>query len=170
MDSIEQIALTLLILVSIIFPLTTFVHELGHALLSLFLFKEPVEIRLGKPTTKSGFKIGKLTIKVQPISGWVGYTDFKIPKDMNNSIQHASVLLFGPIFSFMLSLVCYILVAYLNLGSIPTFLIKLITQAAFVQFIITLLPIKYPSFFGSYKGMASDGYQLMQLIMRRANS
>lgn len=170
MDCIEHIALTLLLLVSIIFPLTTFVHELGHALLALFLFKEPVEIRLGKPTTKSRFKLGKLTIKIQPISGWVGFTDFKIPKEMNNSIQHAIVLLSGPIFSFMLSLICFILEAYLDLGAIPSFFLKTITNAAFAQFVMTIVPIKYPSFLGAYKSMASDGFQLMQLILKRANS
>ncbi|MFD1739269.1 site-2 protease family protein [Bacillus salitolerans] len=166
MDSYVQFTITFLLFVSLILPLTTFVHELGHALTALLLFKEPVGIRLGNSIKGSGFKVGKLTIKIQPLSGFVGFVDYPIPKDKNNSVLHALILIAGPVFSFTLCLFSYMLITFLDFQFIINYLLKSIMNASLAQFIFTIIPIRYPSLFGSYRGMPSDGYRVMKLMMK----
>ncbi|MDL4839910.1 M50 family metallopeptidase [Aquibacillus rhizosphaerae] len=169
MDSYIQFTITFLLFVSLILPLTTLVHELGHALTALILFKEPVGVRLGSSFKGTGFKVGKLTFKIQPLSGWVGFVEYNIPKGKNNIVSNAMIMIAGPFFSFILGLICYISITFSDSQYIIIFLLKSIMNASLVQFIITILPIKYPSFLRAYKGMPSDGYRVMKLIMSRDN-
>jgi len=36
--------------------------------------------------------------------------------------------------------------------------------ANFTQFFFTFIPMKYPSLFGAYSGMPSDGYQVLKIL------
>ncbi|WP_214481878.1 M50 family metallopeptidase [Bacillus sp. SM2101] len=167
MDGYIQFAVIFLLFITLILPFTTFIHELGHALPALLISKDPVEIRLGKSDKGTGITFGRLTIKIQPLSGWLGFAFFHIPKHKSMSVHHALVLLSGPLFSFMLSLFCYVLYTFLDFNSISSFLIKSIMHASLGQFILTIFPIKYPSFLWGYGGMPSDGYRVLKLLMNR---
>ncbi len=160
-------ALTFLLFVAIILPFTTFIHELGHAIAASKLLKVPVEIRLGNQFKGNGVTIGRITIKVQPLSGWVGFCSYNISPAKVNKATDIAIILGGPLSSLLLSCICFLLISYVSFPMVITYLMKSIMNAALVQFVITIIPIKYPAFFGSYSGISSDGYRVTKLLLRR---
>ncbi|WP_456279399.1 site-2 protease family protein [Bacillus sp. AK128] len=127
-------------------PFTTFVHELGHALVASKLLKVPVEIRLGKKFKGNGFTVGRLTIKVQPLSGWVGFFSYNVSAEKGNKAKSIAIFLAGPFSSLLLCCICFLLISYVSFPTVVNFIMKAIMNAALAQFVITITPIRYPSF------------------------
>ncbi|WP_176555734.1 M50 family metallopeptidase [Virgibacillus ndiopensis] len=150
--------------VALILPFTTFVHELGHSLVASRLLKVPVEIRLGKRFEGRGLTFGRLTLKIQPLSGWVGFFSYDVSSEKESRINNIFIFLAGPISSLILCSTCFVLIYYVNFPSIFDYLMKAVANAALAQFVITIIPIKYPSFFGAYNGISSDGYKVIKLF------
>ena len=149
---------------AVILPFTTLVHELGHALVTIQLLKVPVEIRLGKTFKGEGLSFGKLTIKIQFMSGWVGFFRYNDADKNANRTRSILILLAGPISSLLLGCTCFVLYSYLELTMIIQYILKAIMNAALAQFLLTIIPIKYPSIFGAYNGLTSDGYKILRLM------
>ncbi|WP_456279404.1 site-2 protease family protein [Bacillus sp. AK128] len=147
--------------------MTTFVHELGHAVVASKLLKVPVEIRLGKKFKGNGLTIGRLTVKVQAVSGWVGFFSYNVPPEKVNRAHNIAIFLAGPFSSLLLCCICFLLISYVSFPTAINFFMKSVMNAALVQFIITTIPIRYPSFFGAYRGISSDGYRVVKLLQRR---
>ncbi|WP_226665279.1 M50 family metallopeptidase [Metabacillus litoralis] len=159
--------LTFLLFIAFILPLTTFVHELGHAITASTLLKAPVKIRLGTQYKGNGFTLGKINIKIQPLSGWVGFFKHDVPSDKVSKNSNLLIYLAGPIFSLLLFSICLITTSTLNFPTILDHLIKHISNASLLQFFITIVPLKYPAFLGSYSGTYSDGYRILKLLQPR---
>nr|WP_239589341.1 M50 family metallopeptidase [Metabacillus crassostreae] len=153
--------------ISIILPFTTFVHELGHAIVAAHLLKVPVEIKLGTKFNGKGITLGKIHINIQLLSGWVGFFNFKATTEKVSKSKYILIFLAGPLFSFLLSTVCFTLLTYSNVPMILNDLVRFIMNAALVQFLITIIPFKYPAFLGSYSGLSSDGYNIIKVMRQR---
>lgn len=126
-----------------------------------------MEIRLGKKFKGNGLTIGRLTIKVQPLSGWVGFFSYNVSPEKVNRANNIAIFLAGPILSLFLCCICFLLISHVNFPTIFNFLMKSVMNAALAQFVITIIPIRYPSFFGAYSGISSDGYKVTKLLQRR---
>lgn len=159
--------LTFLLFIALILPFTTFVHELGHALVATHLLKVPVEIKLGTTFNRKGLTLGRIHINIQLLSGWVGFFNYKAPTKKVSKSKQILIFLAGPLFSILLSSVCFTFLTYINVPMILNNLLKFIMHASLAQFLITIIPFKYPDFFGSYSGLSSDGYQIVKLIRQQ---
>ncbi|MCT2534767.1 hypothetical protein NC661_04490 [Aquibacillus koreensis] len=166
MDEYVKFLIIFLVYFALVFPISTFIHELGHALPALILSKEKVEIRLGTRFKGSGVRFGRLTIKVQPFSGFTGVVNFNISKESNAKARNFWILILGPMFSFFLVVGCYFVITYNELPDVIDFLIRALMFASLAQFTLTIIPMKYPIFFGAYKGTPSDGYRVLMLFKK----
>ncbi|MCT2537309.1 M50 family metallopeptidase [Aquibacillus koreensis] len=167
MESFFEFIVIFLLFIGFIFPLSTFIHELGHGLTALVLSKYPVEIRLGSSSKSFDWRIGRLTIKMQPFSGWIGFVQYRVTTGEDYKRDNNIILLNGPISSLVFSFLSYLLLRYINLPEIPYFIINAIMIASLVQFFITILPIKYPFIFGAYRNTPSDGYTILKLLKNK---
>ncbi|XQY93031.1 site-2 protease family protein [Metabacillus sp. HB246100] len=164
MSPIVEFALVFLMMVAIILPFTTFIHELGHALTAAVLLKQPVDIILGMEEKTRSIRVGRMiTIKLQPLSGWVGFFRYSHEKPMKK-MTFILIMLSGPLFSLLLAISSYLFVSNVDIPPIVNKVIILIMNAAFIQCAITIIPVKYPSLMGAYNGVKSDGYQVVSCL------
>jgi len=109
-----------------------------------------------------------ITFYLQPFSGPVGfsYWEAEAPE------QHWTFLA-GPLVSLVLGII-FSIITFLSRSHTHTFSIlyyvwQVAAICAFAQFALTLIPIRYPSWFGQYAGLPSDGYKLLQFLKNRKN-
>ncbi|WP_026478225.1 zinc metalloprotease [Alkaliphilus transvaalensis] len=145
----------------ILFQLTTIIHEMGHAIPARILSKDKVTILLGVGNNKKIFNIGNFIVVLSgfhPFTGFVNYNEEKLTR-LGKFIS----TLGGPLISLLVG-VGGLLIA----GKISnTILYRLFRFAAFYnlyQFVVTIIPIKYPNWWGAYSGFASDGYRIVTFL------
>lgn len=148
----------------LLMPILTLLHELGHGIFALFFTDGNIEIQIGNGKLDINKKIGRLFLKYKgyksPLHVTFGIAGFEVPKENYKII---AILLGGPLVSLIIFIVSLILVVFLSdLKSITKILLNSITIFSLVQFLITILPIKYSTL--PYKGMKSDGYTILNLI------
>jgi apolipoprotein N-acyltransferase len=110
-------------------------------------------------SNKENFRIGRLHFHIN--WSYVGFASWEGEK-LSKRQQIASFA-GGPIMSFILVLL-FVLIAIL----VPQKdLHSLFWGAAFfnfVQFMVTIIPMNYPRWWGAYDGHPSDGLQLLRLL------
>ncbi|EKO3895858.1 hypothetical protein P0F23_003333 [Vibrio metschnikovii] len=143
----------------LVMPSVMLLHELGHATPQL-LTGHAVEIRLGSGSNAKEFRVGKLKLLITPLSMNVGFAS--IERDVSKNLQAVSLLM-GPVVSLILCIGLYLLSRY-QLPYLAQFLVNFGLYYSLFQFLCTSIPIYYPSYFGTYEGMPSDGRQLLELL------
>ena len=142
-----------------VMPLATFVHELGHAAPQLFAGHK-VEVSLGNKEKAKVVVVGNLKLSISAFPMNVGFSS--IAQDSSNNLK-VLALLMGPITSLVLCVSLFLLSRYES-PYLVLYLLNFGFYYSFAQFLMTALPIYYPSFFGAYDGMPSDGRQIMELF------
>ncbi|MDW1578222.1 hypothetical protein R7M92_20870 [Vibrio sp. Vb2880] len=143
----------------LVMPLVVLLHELGHAAPQL-MTGHSVEIRLGSGSNAKEFRVGKLKLLITPLSMNVGFASIK--RDVSKNLQAVSLLM-GPVVSLILCIGLYLLSRY-ELPHLAQYLVNFGLYFSLFQFLFTSIPIYYPSYFGAYEGMPSDGRQVLELL------
>lgn len=143
-------------------PFFILLHEVGHGMGTVLSSKSDVHIYLGRKSedNKENFKIGKLHFHI--IWSYIGsaYSKTELTRQ-----QRAITLASGPLTSLILAL----LFGWLTIVTSQSQISQLFwwsTLFNIVQFIITIVPVKYPKWMGGYSGYPSDGFQLLQIWKR----
>ncbi len=143
-------------------PALMIVHELGHALVALLITDERVVVRLGRPPARFRLAWQRLEFQVRPFDG-SGF--YQIEEWQHTSArQRAWAAMGGPAASLLVLLLAGGLagLAHGTFGGL--FLLSFgMAVLALLQVLITLLPIRYPPWWGDYGGMMSDGYRFIYL-------
>lgn len=148
-----------LVLWFVVAPLLTLLHELGHAVAALTFTRSGVRIELGGVATPFTRRFGRLTLVLRVGSGFAGYywTDGRAPERW----QRIAIILAGPMTSLACTCLSFGMLAGLN--GPPEEVNALLFwcgNGAAVQFLVTVLPLRYPKWWAGYAGLASDGERL----------
>ena len=155
--------LGIILILFIIRPFTTFIHELGHAIPALFFTQEEVLIYIGSygDTDKSiSLKIGRLAILFRyKITEWqLGVCwHGRTPK----IIQNFLIVLGGPVFSLILGIICYFLIQQNKDHFFYTFLLAALLVSGILDFVINMIPKDHPLELHDGNLVLSDGAQLL---------
>jgi hypothetical protein len=151
----------------VVFPIVTLLHELGHSFVGLIVVKDrPITCMLGTDLNKA-----QLTLTISPhfrilLSLGTGFFGRSIIGGSGpfSKFQTISISLAGPIVSLIIGVTFFFLPApendYLNQ------LRLLFVTCATLQLLFTIVPVRYPQWFGGYSGRLSDGLRVW-LALRR---
>lgn len=149
----------------IIFQLTTIIHELGHAVPARIFSKDKVTIYLGVGNSKRNFKIGGLQVVFRGFHPFTGFALWN--GDKLTRIGKFLSTLGGPLISLMVGMGSLLIAGKMS-NTIYNNLFILIAYYNLFQFIVTVIPIKYPSWWGAYGGVTSDGYKALAILKEEA--
>ncbi len=167
MDTFGLWAISGLLFWLLIIPLITLLHELGHAAAALLLSDEPVTVVLGdyrqRETSprKLDAQAGRLRYVLQPLSSFTGFYIWS--HDNTSHRNQILVNLAGPVVLLLLALLLWYLDTSLTIEALSP-LLYWSGIMVFWQFILTILPIRYPRWMGAYSGYASDGLRVYRLL------
>ncbi|MGI6636058.1 MAG: hypothetical protein ACOX7B_12950 [Christensenellales bacterium] len=156
-----------IILFIFVAQLSTILHELGHAVVALIISKKDVFIIIGRTQIDSIRKvisIGRLKIKIgrfSPVTGFA-YVD---ESDLNRA-QLVIFYLGGPLISLLLTLVLFFTSRQISNAEVQEIL-QFSTVYLFIQFLVTVLPIRYPRIWGAYGNYDSDGLSVVKLFKKQ---
>ncbi|RDW15126.1 hypothetical protein [Oceanobacillus chungangensis] len=143
-----------------VIPMCILLHEIGRAVGAVRSSKYHARVYLGNKNNenKENFRFGKLHFHIN--WSYVGFVDW----DGNlNKRQKAVALAGGPIISLVLVFLFGIIGMFVPQGDFRSFMWG-ISIFNFFQVVVTLIPITYPHWMGSYNGHPSDGLQLLRLL------
>lgn len=156
-----------IILVLLIISTALFIHEMGHAIVTILLNKEAkAEIFMGSSSKekKLKLKLGRITCYLTlALSGFCRQSNWQ-ELALTSFKQRTFFLLGGPGASLVGFAALYFASGYFS-GVTGSILINL-AGANFFLFATPLIPFNYPRFLG---GGPSDGLQLMNLIKENRN-
>ena len=149
--------------------ITTFVHEMGHAMPALLFTKKEVVVFIGsygEKEIKNGIKIGRLVILINKNiirvnGGMCAY--FEIP----TATQSLIIALGGP-FASLIS--CVLLILFLSISGWSDGFISLasIFVLSFIwDFIVNIIPVSSPHMMASGQVLYNDGAQIQQSWQER---
>jgi len=149
--------LSILIILTVAFilgPIFTFLHELGHALVPI-LNGANVRIVMGVESFNLfSFSVGSLeVIWNNTFLPWVGYTLF----DESTSVAY----ILGPLTSLSLFLFLrFVITKKLE----NDFVVRICFSGSYwclIQGVLTLIPLKYPTWLTGYESFTSDGMKFL---------
>ena len=148
-------------------PVTTIIHELGHAIIASILTEQPVQIKVGtgQPAFNYKFKrIELLLARKMMISGHTAFSDLNLTK-----IKLLSILLAGPIFSALASALGFILIYQTKLHPAIDAVIIGWVCSHLLCFIRNTVPVHLhdPDNKNS-RGIPSDGLQIYRILKQRS--
>ena len=149
-------------------PITTFFHELGHAIPALIFTKEDVVIYVGSygnaDINKSFvWKTGRLNIIFRyKITDWqLGMCRYKGYPRLGERIL---IILGGPVFSLILGIVCYFLILHYKDHSFLTLALATLFVSGILDFVINMVPKENPMEIHDGNLVLTDGGQLLYFI------
>lgn len=147
-------------------PPLTLLHELGHAL-PLALAGRSATVYMGRPDPRARptFRLGKVEVRLRRPIGFGGECRYEQPERGFSPGGQLVVSLGGPAASAATTLVLG-LATYLVPDSPLSGLLAALTLAAFLQVVLSMIPIRYPGWFGTAGGRPSDGQRALQAIRR----
>lgn len=153
----------------ILIPLSVLFHELGHGLASLIFTKYSVRIYLGpdNETNNELFSLGRIRFHFK--LSYFGKYHLEGDNIKLTTSERILISLGGPVFSLIL-VFSSLLVIYINnfKGETRSLIIGILIFNL-VNFLITIIPVKYPSWYKPYAGMSSDGYKVLMAIRDKKN-
>ena len=157
-----KLMLDLAVLWVIVFPITTFLHECGHALAALVSSDHAITIKMGGGPGRWTWQRGRLRLVINPLPGFVGFTWCE--KEGLRFRGSVLISLAGPTVSLFLGGLFWGLT---HTGSPPDWVksaLETVSIACLIQFILTILPMRYPRWLGGYAGIPSDGWHALRLL------
>jgi len=146
-------------------PLSTFLHEMGHAFFAIGFTSGEVVVRVGKGRGRK-FQIGsRLLVELSFGNGWQGHTRFS--HDEISWLSRLLILLGGPVATFMVTsltgliLFTQVLSVWLEVPLVSWFCCNAL---AFFRAIIPMR-LKPTDLFP--EGPPSDGLQIVNLVLRK---
>ncbi len=171
MELLTGIGITAVAILTVIFSrsITTFVHEMGHAIPSLLFTNGQVVVCLGSYSdiSKSNkFTLGRLTVyfKLNLLSWIIGLCWHE---KTNSKKQSALIILGGPLASLILGLVFIKLFNHDGLSDLYKSLINLIIASSIFDFLVNIIPIQRALYLYNGSIMYNDGRQLQMLLDER---
>jgi len=171
MELILGIAIAFAAILIVIFSrsITTFFHEMGHAIPSLLFTEGPVIVCLGSyaDISKSkGFSIGRLTIyfKLNILAWIIGLCSHEKAK---SNFQNLLIIVGGPLASLTLCIIFIFLFKSLHLNDLQKSLIMLMILSSFFDFLINIIPINQALYLYDGSVTYNDGKQLKMLWSER---
>ena len=166
--------LVVLVVLSLVRSITTFIHEIGHAIPSLLLTNGEVTLYIGSygdPQNSFNLSLGRLKIyfKYNPIHWKVGLCTRS--KDDDTSYLNAFlIIVFGPLTSLIFGFsVCSFL--YINANSEKyIFLGFILLSSSLIDFIINIVPQKKAIRLNNGNIVFNDGEQIIQLLKFKINA
>lgn len=153
-----------LLILCIIAPMITFIHELGHAIAGLILTKGDVVIQLGKETKiikSKTIKFRRLKIKLNCSKCFLGQASYW---DCNIKENDRFILaLSGPLMSLIL-LILLFLINFLGSGKI-TKITSVMIICDFYLLVCSLIPRVDP--YALNKGNTTDGYKIKEYLKQK---
>lgn len=152
-------------LVYILFtPISTMIHELGHAIPALIFTKGDVSVNIGNSNIKKQLKFNRLVINIYGYRSIMdvsyGYINWE---PIDSKLKSIIMIAGGPIASLFTSGLLYFSLYKLDLSYLMIIVFNAMCLFSLGQFIVTILPMKY-SDNGPYKGFTSDGYKILQWL------
>ena len=165
--------------ICIIGPLETLVHELAHTLTNHFLTRQPVQVYLGiipqgdevynEPIKRSrtlNFTVVGVSFHLKPFSGPIGFAHWE-PVDQHEVWTYLAGPLASLVLAIIFSVTTYFARSHTHTFSIWYYINQVAAIAAYMQFLVTIIPIRYPSWWWRYAGYPSDGYLILQTLRAR---
>ncbi len=144
----------------IVVPIYLLLHEIGHGIGAVVTSKSDVHIFLGLANkhNKENFRIGRFRFHIR--WAYIGFVYWDKSLDKRQSMY---ALAGGPVMSLLLAFLFGFLSFYVVefrqfFGWSATYNL--------IQFIVTIIPVKYPQWMGAYGGLSSDGLQLVQTLRK----
>ena len=163
-----SVVLNLSLVAAVVFfiagPPLTLLHELGHALL-LSLAGHSATIYLGRPDprARSTFRLGKVEARIRRPLGFGGICHYEEPENGFSPEGELLIALGGPAASALAAL-AFGLAAYLSPDNPLSGLLGAISIGAFLQFFLSMIPVRYPRWLGAAGGRPSDGLRIMRAM------
>ena len=148
-------------------PITTIIHELGHAILASILTEQPVQIKVGVGQQTFNYQFKRIELLLagkMMISGHTAFSGLNLTK-----IKLLSILLAGPIFSALASALGFILIYQTKLHPAIDAVIIGWVCSHLLCFIRNTLPahLHDPDNKNS-RGIPSDGLQIYRILKQRS--
>ncbi|MGL5693431.1 MAG: hypothetical protein ACRCXA_05085 [Peptostreptococcaceae bacterium] len=152
-------------LVYILFtPISTTIHELGHAIPALIFTKGDVSVNIGNSNIKKQLKLNRLVINIH------GYRSIKDVsygcinwEPIDSKLKSIIMIAGGPIASLLTSGLLYFSLYKIELPYLMIIVFNAMLLFSLGQFIVTIIPMKY-SDNSPYKSFTSDGYKIVQWL------
>lgn len=159
----------IILILLIVRPITTFVHELGHAIPALLFTKKEVIVYIGSYGDIDNslvFELVRLKILFRySITQWNmglcthhGYPSF---------YQTMLIILGGPVFSLLMGLLFYYLIKAYPPNLFYTFAIAAILVSGFLDFMVNIIPQNNPIELDNGGLVMNDGSQFVHLLKTR---
>jgi len=161
----------LLIFMAIILsrPVTTFVHEMGHAIPSLMFTNGPVIIHIGSYgdiSNSTTTTIGRLTIIFK-----FKLTDLQLGLCQHQGVasiwQNLLIILGGPIFSLLLGLFFFWILPAFKESQFIAFFIGIFLTSGIWDFFVNIIPEKEPMKLHDGGVAHNDGSQFLSVLKSR---
>ncbi|WP_083225252.1 MULTISPECIES: hypothetical protein [Lysinibacillus] len=144
-------------------PISTLLHEIGHALGVIVCSKERAHVYLGAKNLPENLRIGRIHFHIR----W-GLFGFCTPQKGSSLTRKQSLgfIAGGPIMTLAVLLFASYLARYFAAyAGIHYFFNSLFYLNTF-QFLATAVPLIYPKWYKPYAGLPSDGYQMLSLLKK----
>jgi len=146
--------------VLVVSPLVTLAHELAHALVAATVSARPVLVRVGAEPALVRSTLGRLRFRLNPWRGWVGLASWE---EQGVSVWRAiGVSAAGPLASLLLAVA--LALAAMALSGFAAEMAGTAGLYAFIGFVLTGFPWRYPSWWSVYGGQESDGLRAWHLL------
>ena len=156
-----RFVLILLVLLLLVFPLDTSLHEGGHAAMALITTRGNVTLNTGFGQRGLDFSLGRLRVHLAPLPSIYGFSDYD--RRGVSRARRALIALAGPCVSLLLALSFGVaLRRRVRLRPPLRMLCLLFSLANLFQFLGTILPVRYQQSLGSYRGRMNDGAAALQ--------
>ncbi len=167
---IPFLLLVLIIIIFVVRPLSTLIHELGHAIPAILLTKEKVSIYIGSygdPNKSLNFKIGRLEVwfRYDPFSWALGLC---VPSANEiSTIRQIIFILSGPIASLVISFFAIYFLYFHELHGAIKLLLVIMLGSSIFDFFGNIIPQSHPIQLYDGKIVYNDGRALQQLFQYR---
>lgn len=171
MGELTFIALSIIYFVLIVFiiiPICTALHEFGHALPLLLFTRDEVTVVVGNKPAQIQFKTGRLNMEFRLVGSSSGYV-----YSSESMIDKSKSLRFwtyagGPIISFIIVFVSFYCVLNYSLLTPVFILVRAAGIYAFFQMLVTVIPMYYPKWWPQkhFVNWPSDGMRIVNLFRK----
>lgn len=144
----------------VLMPAVTFVHEFGHAAFPLLMGKS-VKIVMGDSNSVWHFSLQNLEVNSSIFPFHRGHCYWE---NFDSVWLQIMTLSAGPLTSLASAAVFYWLVKLGPNIEVVEFCGRFCLWLCLIQFCMTSIPWRYPSFFLGYAAQPSDGYQMFRLL------